>query len=116
MEQHLIDELRGHEFLPAELRAQIPALYATDGVPFGEKTVYCHFFVAAANWYIAELGTGEEADLAFGHCDLGLGMGEWGYVDISELRTLVVRTPQGLGLIVERDLHFEPKLWRDVVG
>lgn len=114
MEQQLIDELRGHELLPDELRALIPDLYSTDGVPFGDKTVFVKYFCGSATWYIAEVGTGDERDLAFGHCDLGLGFPEWGYVSLAELRELIVRTPQGLGLVVERDLHFEPKLWRDV--
>lgn len=113
MNQTEIDELRGHEFLPDDLRARIPALYATDGTPFGDKTIYVKYFCGGATWYIAEVGTGDEADLAFGHCDLGLGFPEWGYVSLRELRELVVRVHH-LGLVVERDLHFQPKLWREV--
>jgi len=90
MDQRLIDELRAHEFLPDDLRSRIPALYATDGMPFSDKTVYVKYFCGGATWYIAEVGTGDERDLAFGHCDLGLGMPEWGYVSLAELRALVV--------------------------
>jgi hypothetical protein len=55
---------------------------------------------AQCTWLLTELGLD---DIAFGLCDLGLGMPEVGYVSMRELREL--RGP--LGLPVERDLHFE---------
>lgn len=112
MDQDMIDDLRGHEFLPDALRTRIPDLYSTDGQPFKEKTIYVRYFCGAATWLIAELGTGEDADLAFGHCDLGLGFPEWGNVSLRELREMIVRVRGlGLGLVVERDLHFQPTLF-----
>lgn len=113
MDQNLIDELRGHEFLPDDLRSRIPALYSTDGTAFKDKTVYVKYFCGGATWYVAELGTGDEADLAFAHCDLGIGFPEWGSVSLKELRELLVRVHH-LGLVVERDLSFEPCLWGEV--
>ncbi|MEK7954325.1 DUF2958 domain-containing protein [Luteolibacter soli] len=55
----------------------------------------------ACTWLLTELD--HENDLAFGICDLGLGYPEMGYVSLQELRHL----RGGLGLPVERDLHFE---------
>ena len=56
---------------------------------------------AGATWLLTEIDPDDE-DLAFGLCDLGLGMPELGSVRLSELDQL--RGP--FGLPVERDLHF----------
>ena len=55
---------------------------------------------AQCTWLLTELGND---DIAFGLCDLGLGTPEIGFVCMSEIREL--RGP--LGLLVERDLHFD---------
>ena len=52
-------------------------------------------------WLLTELNP--ENEVAFGLCDLGLGYPEMGYVTLDDLR----RLRGGLGLPVERDLHFE---------
>ncbi len=57
---------------------------------------------ANATWLLTEIDPNDE-DLAFGLCDLGLGMPELGSVRLSELDQL--RGP--FGLPVERDLHFK---------
>lgn len=56
---------------------------------------------AHATWLLTELDP-EDADTAFGLCDLGLGMPELGCVRLSELEN--VRGP--LNLPIERDLYF----------
>ena len=56
---------------------------------------------ANATWLLTELDP-EDADRAFGLCDLGLGCSELGYVSLTELEGL--RGP--MGLKVERDLYF----------
>ena len=58
----------------------------------------------SATWLLTELHP-NDSDIAFGLCDLGLGMPELGSVRISEIEDL--RGPGGLK--VERDLHFEAK-------
>jgi hypothetical protein len=56
---------------------------------------------AGATWLLTELHP-NDPDVAFGLCDLGMGMPELGYVRISEIEDL-----RGPGwLTVERDLHF----------
>lgn len=57
---------------------------------------------ANATWLLTEIDPDDE-DLAFGLCDLGLGMPELGSVRLSELDQL--RGP--FGLPVERDLYFK---------
>ncbi|EJW11627.1 hypothetical protein A33M_2930 [Rhodovulum sp. PH10] len=54
-------------------------------------------------WLLSEIDP-EDADLAFGLCDLGLGFPELGSVSLSELEE--VRGPGGLR--IERDLYFTP--------
>jgi hypothetical protein len=56
---------------------------------------------AQCTWLLTEIDEG--TDLAFGLCDLGMGVSELGYVSLTELRTVRGK----LGLPVERDLHFE---------
>lgn len=59
----------------------------------------------AATWLLSAIDP-DDQDIAFGLCDLGLGVPELGYVRLSELMQL----RGGLGLPVERDLHFCPKM------
>lgn len=54
-----------------------------------------------ASWLLTEIDP-DDADRAFGLCDLGLGCPEIGFVRLSELARL--RGPLGLG--VERDRRF----------
>ncbi|QEE24952.1 DUF2958 domain-containing protein [Rhodanobacter glycinis] len=56
---------------------------------------------AHATWLLTELDP-EDADTAFGLCDLGLGMPELGLVRLSELAS--VRGPMGLSIM--HDLYF----------
>jgi hypothetical protein len=46
-----------------------------------------------ATWLLSELDP-DEPDIAFGHCDLGLGYPELGEVSIAELES--IRGPLGL--------------------
>ena len=59
---------------------------------------------AQATWLLTELAP-DDGDMAFGLCDLGLGMPELGSVRLSELAS--IRGP--LNLPVERDLYFMPR-------
>jgi hypothetical protein len=56
---------------------------------------------AGATWLLTEVDLDDE-DRCFGLCDLGLGFPELGYVSLRELQS----ARGGLGLSVERDLHF----------
>ena len=56
---------------------------------------------AGATWLLTEIDP-ENHDHAFGLCDLGQGFPELGYVSLAELQSV----RGGLGLHVERDLHF----------
>ena len=58
---------------------------------------------AGATWLLSEIDPDDE-DLAFGLCDLGLGMPEVGWVRLSELAAL--RGP--MGLPIEQDEWFTP--------
>ena len=41
--------------VPTEDRLSIiPKLYETEHTPLEEKQIYLHFFIGAADWYIAE--------------------------------------------------------------
>lgn len=91
----------GHDLLPAEIAAILPALYRTQEDP--DATVHMKFFTpdGAWSWYVVEYDPEER--MFFGLVD-GFEE-ELGYFSLDEL--LEVRGP--LGLPVERDLHFDPK-------
>jgi hypothetical protein len=98
--------LRGHDFFPPpEELAQIPALYATDGVPLARKTIMLHYFTTGCDWWICELD--RRSGTAFGYACLGNPEGaEWGNVDLYELCRLAIPT---LSLVVvQRDLDWRP--------
>jgi hypothetical protein len=73
--------------VPSEERLSIiPRLYETEHVPLEEKQIYLHFFIGAADWYIAEYDGG---DLFWGFACLGYLMNaEWGYISFSELKSV----------------------------
>jgi Protein of unknown function (DUF2958) len=91
------------KLLTDELRAQLPALYAQEGV--SDPIVYAKFFTpwTSWTWYITE-GSPEEDDFIFFCYVIGQER-EWGYSSLRELES--IRGPGGL--TIERDLHFTPK-------
>lgn len=65
---------------------KIPALYATEGVPFELKVIHRRYEVKRVGfyWLIAELD--REKNLAFGYANLNNDLfAEWGYISIGEL-------------------------------
>jgi len=88
------------ERLLANGRAQRTAQEAGDELDF-QPVVKLFTPVTNATWLLTELDI--DNDTAFGLCDLGLGCPELGYVSLSELASVRGR----LGLLVERDLHFD---------
>ena len=61
----------------------------------------------ACNWFISEM----DGDILYGLCDLGLGYREFGTVYLSELESLDF----GFGLGVERDLHWTPQTFDELL-
>jgi Protein of unknown function (DUF2958) len=87
------------ELLPAEIRAQLPTLYAQS--ESSDAIVYVKFFNPNSDWtwYATEFD-GEDAFF-------GLVQGfeeEYGYFSLSELQEYRGR----LGIGIARDLHFKP--------
>lgn len=102
--EETLRHLRGHDFYPpAEEMATWPALYATDGGgPLGDKPLQAHYFQGSMDWYIAEYDP--KSKEAFGWADLGLGHGEWGYIQLDDVEEIRGQ----MGLPIERDLDFKP--------
>ena len=96
-----LDGVRGHKLMPGALKSKIPKLYAQENEK--DPMVYAKFFSPYTNalWLVTEY---DGADTMFGWADLGYGMGELGYISLSELDNL---HKGGLPL-VERDLYFRP--------
>ena len=117
--------LRGHAFLPSRrVLDKAPGAYATEDVAAEDKTIIAHYFSASVDYYIAEMWQepGEEGEpsrwMAFGYARLAShpeGQ-EWGYLDLDELEQVRGRTPQGLPVIVERDLHWDPMPVSQITG
>lgn len=100
--KHSLDGVRGHSLMPKSVASKIPDLYSQDKV--SDPIVHVKYFspYSGAVWLVTEY---DGRDRAFGWADLGMGMGELGYISIQELAGLNRR---GLPL-VERDLYFSPK-------
>ncbi len=117
--------LRGHAFLPPKrVLDKAPAAYATENIAAEDKTIMAHYFSGGADYYIAEMWQepGEDGELgrwmAFGYAKLAShpeGQ-EWGYLDLNELEQVRGRTPQGLPVIVERDMHWDPTPFSQIKG
>jgi hypothetical protein len=117
--------LRGHAFLPPKrVLDKAPAAYATENVAAEDKTIIAHYFSGGADYYVAEMWQepGEEGEpsrwMAFGYARLAShpeGQ-EWGYLDLDELEQVRGRTPQGLPVIVERDMHWDPTPFSQISG
>jgi hypothetical protein len=89
------------ELLTAELRAQLPALYALEKNP--DPMVYLRLFTPDNHWtWLVTEGSPEDADFRFSGLVIGFEK-EWGYFVLSELQA--ARGPDGLP--IERDLCFE---------
>lgn len=103
---------------PPEVLDKIPPLYGTEATPTDETVIWAHYFLLAADWWIAELDP--ESGMAFGYACLGdPGLAEWGYVSLVELSQLVAspRHPISVNgelveievdLVVERELDWRP--------
>ena len=65
---------------------RMPRLYETENVPLKEKLVHLHFFIGGCDWYICET----DGNRMWGFCILNhdYEMAEWGYVSLSELRSI----------------------------
>jgi hypothetical protein len=117
--------LRGHAFLPPKrVLDKVPGAYATENVEAEDKTIIAHYFTGGADYYIAEMWQerGEEEEpsrwMAFGYARLAShpeGQ-EWGYLDLDELEQVRGRTTQGLPVLVERDMHWEPTPFSQITG
>ena len=109
------DKIRGMKLLPKEIREILPPLYSQDGKG-GKAVVYAKFFTPSSGWtWLATEGepvvdeSDKEVDFKF----FGLVYGherEFGYFLLSELEE--VRGP--MGLPIERDLHFKPKMLEEI--
>ena len=98
------------KLLTAELRAQLPPLYAQDGAK--DHMVYAKFFTPDANWtwFVIE-GEPDVDDFRFFGYVIGLEE-EWGYFSLKELTS--TRGP--LGLPIERDLYFKQGPFSEVIA
>jgi len=69
--------------------------------------VHLHYLTDACDWYIVELD--EDRRYAYGYVNLGDPQNaEWGDIDLSELRQLLVPRPEGDAVVVRRDLDWTP--------
>lgn len=97
------------KLLTEELRKALPRLYSQEADP--NPVVHCKFFTPDSNWiwWVTE-GEPDGDDFRFFGYVRGLE-DEWGYFLLSELEA--ARGP--LKLPIERDLHFQPGRFTDVV-
>ena len=114
---------RGHRFLPPpEVLSQIPGARETESTAAEDKTIWLHYFSAASDHYIAEVWQEPESQgepdrwMGFGYARFAAfpDLAEWGYIDLDELEQVRVEGPGGLPVIVERDLAWQSKPFREI--
>ena len=114
---------RGHDFLPPDKAlSTIPGAYGSENVAAEDKTIWLHYFSAASDHYLAEVWhePGEEDEpgqwMGFGYARLAAFPegAEWGYLNLDELEQLRAETPDGLPVLVERNLGWEPKKFSEI--
>jgi hypothetical protein len=114
---------RGHRFLPPpEVLSQIPGARQTESTAAEDKTIWLHYFSAASDHYIAEAWQEPERQgepdrcMGFGYARFAAfpDLAEWGYIDLDELEQVRAEGPGGLPVIVERDLAWQPKPFREI--
>ena len=91
------------KLLTNDIKRSLPGLYSTESTEAENKTILAKFFnpIGAGTWYVVEGDEQEDGDwVFFGLVDLLEK--EWGYFTLSELESVDV----GLGLGIERDIHF----------
>ena len=109
------DKLRGMKLLPQEIRETLPDLYAQDGKG-GKAIAYVKYFTPSSSWTWYATGGEPVLDESSRQIDyrfFGLVFGherEFGYFLLSELEE--VRGP--MGLPIERDLHWQPKMLAEI--
>ena len=105
---------RKHKLMTKEIRRQLPALYANDGIadPF-DAICYLKLFVpyGAHTWYFTEFD-GEDRLYGYG----GSPEPEWGYSLLSELEEVTLTFGRVKVPAVERDLHFQAKSVREALA
>jgi hypothetical protein len=94
------------------IKKTAPALYSTEDVALGDKTVVASFFDPTGRYTFYMLEYDPEQRLAFGWVvsPISPDFDELGYASIDELEGV----HGALGLGIERDIHFSPKPFRDV--
>ncbi len=98
--------------VPSKERLErIPRLYATEGIPLGEKKIHLHFFLGGCDWYIAEY---DGDDLFWGYAILNgdYQNAEWGYVSFQELKD--IKVAMGIEVDCEREEFWRPRKARKV--
>jgi len=101
------------KLLTEKIKKRLPKLYETENVPLEEKLVHAKLFTPDSSWtwYVIEGQEQEDGDFLLFAWTIGLEK-EFGYVSLRELESL--RGP--LGLPVERDIFFKPRLLREVMA
>lgn len=93
--------------------ANLPNLYDTEEVAADDKVVRFRVTIpgARAVWLLVEYDP--ERQIGFGWCDLGIDLGEWGYVFLPELANVEAGPPDNV-LRAVIDESFVPTRFGDV--
>jgi len=90
---------------PNEKRlTRLPQLYDTEHIALKEKLIHLHFFIGGCDWYIAEFD-GKDLFWGFAILNNDYQMAEWGYISLSELKSIKVQN------CIEVDCELE-EIWK----
>ena len=95
------------KLMTKEILDKIPALYADENIPLGEKICYVRFFHPFSSWKWFATEFDPATGIFFGWVDGSFP--EWGNFSLEEMQGVKVR-----GLGIERDMHFTPKPMKEI--
>ncbi|WP_460801461.1 DUF2958 domain-containing protein [Microbacterium sp. GXF6406] len=113
-QQYDIEDERWQRWHQKIVEAKLPEAYATEGVPSRAKWIKLRVFAPGtiAEWLLCEYEP--DSQRAFAWCDLGLGLGEWGWVWMPEVAALDIERADGVRLHAQFDDNFEPCAFGDL--
>jgi len=98
------------QLLPQGIAATLPALYATEETPVGEKVLLVKFFDPYTQWAWFACEYDPKERIFFGYV-VGQEK-EWGEFSLDELESL--KMPDGTTPRIEQDVNFVPIIFKDL--
>tara|TARA_R110000744_G_scaffold72668_2_gene145748 strand:+ start:2589 stop:2882 length:294 start_codon:yes stop_codon:yes gene_type:complete len=96
------------KLLTKDIAKKLPELYTTENVATQNKMIQVKYFCPWNSWTWYGVEFNPETNTFFGFVE-GIES-EWGYFSLNELQNVTHNS----GLKIERDMYFQPKLFKEL--